>query len=286
MLWKKDLDAAYAIRMPAWGIAAAPLVYRNLVIIQVGGENACLVAFDKRTGEEAWKALDDRASYSAPIIIQQAGRDVLIAWTGDHVAALEPLTGKLHWKHPFQPTRMVINIATPVLEDGRLFVTSFYDGSLLLKLDQDSLAAKAVWRRLGPDEQKTDALHSIMATPVFEGDYIYGVDSYGELRCLEAATGDRVWEDRTATPPNRWSNIHMVRNGDRFWMFNEAGELVIGKLSPQGFQEIDRAKLIDPTREQLRRRDGVCWAHPAYADRHVFARNDEELICTSLAAQE
>lgn len=78
----------------------------------------------------------------------------------------------------------------------------------------------------------------------------------------------------------------MVRNGDRIWMFNEAGELVIGKLSPQGFEEIDRAKLIDPTREQLRRRDGVCWAHPAYADRHVFARNDEELVCASLAADE
>ena len=286
VLWKKDLDELYSIRMPDWGIAAAPLVYRDLLVVQAGGENACLVAFNKRTGEQVWTALDDRASYAAPIIIQQAGRDVLIAWTGDHVAALEPLTGKVLWQHPFRPTRMVINIATPVVDGSRLFVTSFYDGSLVLKLDEDKLAAKAVWRRLGPDEQKTDALHSIMAKPLLEGDYIYGVDSYGELRCLEMATGDRVWEDRTATPRNRWSNIHMVRNGDRIWMFNEAGELVIGKLSPQGFEEIDRAKLIDPTREQLRRRDGVCWAHPAYADRHVFARNDQELVCASLAADE
>ena len=74
----------------------------------------------------------------------------------------------------------------------------------------------------------------------------------------------------------------MVRNGDKIWMFNERGELIISRLSPKGFEEISRAKLLDPTLEQLRRRDGVCWAHPAYANRHVFARNDKEIVCASL----
>jgi hypothetical protein len=68
-------------------------------------------------------------------------------------------------------------------------------------------------------------------------------------------------------------------------MFNERGELLIGRLSPQGFQEISRAKLLEPTREQLRMRGGVCWSHPAYANKHIFARNDKELVCASLAAQ-
>jgi outer membrane protein assembly factor BamB len=117
------------------------------------------------------------------------------------------------------------------------------------------------------------------------GDYVYGVDSYGELRCLDARTGDRVWEDLTATPKARWSNIHIVRNGPRYWMFNERGELLIGELSPKGFREISRAKLIEPTTEQLAQRGGVCWSHPAYAGRCVFARNDRELVCASLAAE-
>jgi hypothetical protein len=117
------------------------------------------------------------------------------------------------------------------------------------------------------------------------GDYIYGDDSYGELRCLDAKTGDRIWEDQTATPRERWSNIHFVRNGERIWMFNERGELIVSKLSPKGFEEIDRATLISPTTEQLRRRDGVTWAHPAFANRSVFARNDKELVCASLAAE-
>ncbi|MCL6503406.1 MAG: PQQ-binding-like beta-propeller repeat protein [Pirellulales bacterium] len=285
VVWQHDLNREYRIRMPIWGIAASPLVEGGLVIVQIGGEGACLVAFDQHTGEERWRALDDEASYSAPIVIQQAGQRVLVCWTGDNVAGLDPATGRVYWKHPFQPTRMVIAIATPVVDRNRLFVTSFYDGSLMLRLADDRPAVDLLWRRLGPDEQHTDALHSIISTPLLLGEHVYGVDSYGELRCLDAQTGDRIWESLEATPRARWSNIHMVRNGDNIWMFNERGELIIARLSPQGYHEISRAKLIEPTREQLNQRGGVCWAHPAYASRHVFVRNDQELRCVSLEAR-
>ncbi|MFP6694029.1 MAG: PQQ-binding-like beta-propeller repeat protein [Pirellulales bacterium] len=290
VLWKHDLNTEYKIsksrRMPIWGITSAPLVDGNLVILQIGGtDGACLVAFDKKTGKEQWRALDDKASYSAPIVIQQAGQPVLLCWTGDHLAGLNPQTGDVHWKHAFAANRMVINVPTPVVSANRIFLTSFYDGSEMLRLDADQLAVNRVWRRRGKSEKETDALHSMISTPVMLGDHVYGVDSYGELRCLDAATGDRVWEDLTATPKARWSNIHMVRNGDRIFMFNERGELLIGKLSPGGFQKISRAKLLAPTTDQLRRRDGVCWAHPAYAYKHVFARSDKELVCANLAAE-
>ena len=75
----------------------------------------------------------------------------------------------------------------------------------------------------------------------------------------------------------------MVRNGQRMFLFNERGELIIARLSRQGYQEISRAKLIEPTTDQLRQRGGVCWAHPAYANRHVYIRNDQELLSASLA---
>ncbi len=68
------------------------------------------------------------------------------------------------------------------------------------------------------------------------------------------------------------------------WMFNERGELLIGELSPEGFHEISRAKLLEPTKEQLPQRNGVCWSHPAYAGKHIYVRNDRELVCASLAA--
>ena len=85
-------------------------------------------------------------------------------------------------------------------------------------------------------------------------------------------------------PKERWATIHVVEHGDNTWMLNDRGDLIIARLTPQGYQEISRAHLIAPTKDQLNRGDGVVWSHPAFAYKHVFARNDEELICASLAA--
>ncbi|MCA9418286.1 MAG: PQQ-binding-like beta-propeller repeat protein, partial [Candidatus Omnitrophica bacterium] len=247
-LFAKDLQTEYEIEMPIWGIAASPLIYKDSVILMIGGaDGACLISLDKKTGEERWRALDEKPSYSSPILIEQAGEPVLVAWTGESLSGLNPDNGEVHWSHPFKPSRMVLNVATPVFDANRVFVSAFYDGSLLLKLTPDTLTAEKVWRRKGINERNTDSLHCIISTPILEGDYIYGVDSYGELRCLEAGTGDRIWEDLTAVSNVRWGNIHFVRNGDRWFMFNEHGELIIGKLSPDGFTEIDRTSVLNAT---------------------------------------
>lgn len=286
VVWSHDCNREYSIRMPEWGIAGAPLVVGGVVIVHIGGSNgACIVAFDKQTGKEVWRALEDRAQYTPPTLIEQAGKQVVVCWTGDSVAGLSPTTGELFWRVPLKPRNMPIGIATPIIDRDRLFVTSFYDGALMLRLKSDEVGVEQLWRRVGSSEQKTDALQSIISTPVFQDDHIYGVDSYGELRCINATTGDRVWEDLSATPKIRWGTIHFVRQGDRWWMFNERGELIIAKLSPRGFEPLSRAKLIDPTTDQLPRRDGVCWSHPAYANRHIFIRNDRELLSASLAAE-
>jgi outer membrane protein assembly factor BamB len=285
VLWQKNLDEQYAIRLPQWGISAAPLIHKNLVVLHIGGEGACIVALNKHTGEEAWRALTDRAQYSAPIVVQQGGQPVIVCRTGDSVAGLNAETGAVLWRYEWKPRNMPIGVATPVVEGDRVFFTSFYDGSLLLRLFANQPQIEKLWQIVGRDEKNTDALHSIISTPVFEGGYIYGVDSYGELRCLDAADGRRVWENKTAVPTARWSTIHFVKNADRHFLFNERGELIIAKLSPQGYQEISRAKLLEPTEEQLRQRGGVCWSHPGFANRHIFARNDKELVCASLAAE-
>lgn len=282
--WEKDLNAEYKIEMPIWGIAGSPLIVEDLIILHIGGKGACIVALDRLTGKEAWKALNDRGQYTTPVLAEQAGQKVAICWTGDSVAGLAVKDGHVLWRYPWKPRNMPIGVATPVVNQNRVFCTSFYDGSLLLNLGQDKPTAEKVWQIIGQNERNTDALHSIISTPVFEGDYIYGVDSYGELRCLDARNGDRLWEDLSATPKARWSTIHFVKNGDRYFLFNERGELLIGKLSPQGFTEISRAQLIEPTTDQLNQRGGVTWSHPAFANKHVFARNDKELVCGNLAA--
>jgi outer membrane protein assembly factor BamB len=225
------------------------------------------------------------AARFSPMVVQQAGQPVVVCWTGDSVAGLAAATGQVLWRYKWKPRNMPIGVATPVNENDRVFFTSFYDGSLLLRLLADKPAVEKVWQIAGRDEKNTDALHSIISTPVFEKGHIYGVDSYGELRCLDAADGRRLWENKTATPPARWSTIHFVKNSDRYFLFNERGELIIARLSPQGYDEISRAKLLEPTLDQLPQRGGVCWSHPAFANKHIFARNDKELVCASLAAE-
>lgn len=286
LLWKKDPVADFQVRRPTWGVAAAPLVEGDLVILQIGGEDgACVVALDKRTGRRRWAALDDKPSYSAPICVDQTGRRVVVCWTGTRVVGLDAQSGELYWQHEVGFRRWVIGIATPVWYKDRVFISAVDKGSLMLRLLPDDPQIEKVWWRHGPDEFRTDSLQSLMCTPYLADGYVYGVNYSGLMRCVDAETGDRVWEDATATSQVRWGTLHMVRNGEKVWIFNDRGELIISRLSPQGFQEISRAELIGPTTGQLRRRDGVTWSHPAFAYRHVFARNDEELVCASLAAK-
>ena len=101
-----------------------------------------------------------------------------------------------------------------------------------------------------------DGIHSTISTPLWLGDHIYGIDSYGMLRCLRADTGDRVWADSTAVRLARWSTAHLIpqRGTDRIWILNEEGELLLARLSPQGFEVISRTHIIEPTTDQLNRR--------------------------------
>ena len=283
LLWKKDLNAEYNIRMPIWSIAATPLVRGGIIFLHIGGkDNACVLALNAETGKELWRNLDDKASYSAPVMIRRDGKDILIVWTANNLAALDPVSGKVHWKIPFT-VQMGMGISTPVVHGDYIFVSAFYSGALLAKIDSKGLNAEKVWLRAGESENRTDALHCVINTAVIKDGFIYGIDSYGEMRCIELKTGNRVWENLSAVKKDRWANIHFITHGDNTWMFNEHGELLITKLSPEGFREISRSKLIEPTTGQLNRRGtGVTWSHPAFAGKYVFARNDKELVCADL----
>ncbi len=289
--WEIDLNQEYSIqsrdrqknRMPIWGMSCSPIVHESKVVLQIGAKEAGVVALDIRSGKEVWTSTTDRGQYSSPVLTKQGEHDVLVCWTGESVTGLSPNDGKVFWTVPWKPTRMPIGCASPLIHKNFVFCTSFYDGAMLIKLGDQEPVAEKVWHKAGPNERQTEALQSIISTPVWIADHIYGVDSYGELRCLEAATGKRVWEDTTAVPRSRWSTIHFVQNGPDTWMFNERGELIIGRLDPNGFHEKSRCQIIAPTKQQLNRRGGVCWSHPAFAMKCVFARNDKELVCVDLS---
>jgi outer membrane protein assembly factor BamB len=289
----KDYDA----RVPLWGFSAHPLIDGDNLICLVG-RNPVVVAFDKNTGKEKWKALELESAeigYCPPMIFTLAGKRQLVVWHPESVNGLDPATGKRLWTYAWE-IKANLTIPTPRQAGDKLFLTAFYSGCRLLEVSgaADKLAVNEVWRSKGRSEQPrdTDKLHAIMSTPFIQGDHIYGVCSYGELRCLTLKDGVRVWSDLKAASdgknPVRWANAFLVPQGDRVFLFNEKGDLIIARLTPQGYEEIDRAHLLDATGKLgggLSSPRKVVWSHPAFAGKAVFARNDKEIVAVSLAAE-
>jgi len=285
VIWSKDYVRDFAARIPTWGFASAPLLDGERLIALAGGANgAMVIAFQKDTGKEIWRALPQQdMGYAPPVIIEAGGTRQLIVWLPERVVSLDPRTGEVLWQEPFLSPQG-LTVMTPVLDGTRLFVSTFYNGSLMLDLVRDRPGAKALWRGRSTSEMEpeTDGLHALMATPILRDGHVYGVCSYGALRCLDAKTGERIWATHAATGQGRWWNTFLIPNEDRVFLPNEQGELIIAQLSPEGYRERSRAKLLEPTNRALARR--VVWSHPAFAYRHVFARNDAEIVCASLAA--
>jgi outer membrane protein assembly factor BamB len=284
LIWSHDIKQEYGVKSPGWGFAGSPLLDGNRLICIARGAGTTVLAFDKDTGKELWRALTAaEPGYSSPAMIEAGGKRQLIVFHSEAVNSLDPQNGRLYWSVPFK-SNMGLGVATPRKLGDRLFVTSFFDGAMMLHLDPGQPAASTAWRTEKPGERDTTHLNAIICTPFLEDGYIYGVCSYGQLRCLKADTGQRVWETFQATTsggPVRWANAFLIKNAGRFFLFNENGDLIIARLSPAGYQEISRAHLLEPTNKDCGR--PVVWTHPAFANRCCFARNDQEIICADLA---
>ncbi len=284
LLWQHHFPTDYGVPTQTWGVASSPLIEGDHLICQVGGTGHSVVAFDKRTGRELWRALDAKEpGYSSPVLIWAGGARQLIVWDVAAISSLNPKNGAVYWSEPF-PTKLGHAIATPRFADHRLFITSFFDGSLMLRMDERRPGASTVWKIKGRNENNPESLHGLLGTPFLEGDYLYGVCGYGELRCLKAATGERVWETLAPTTRDskrvRWASAFLVKHADRFFIWNELGQLILARLLPSGYEEISREQLLEPTGMAGGR--AVVWSAPSFANGHVLLRNDRELIRVDL----
>lgn len=291
VIWTKNLVKEYDAGVPVWGFAAHLLVEGDTVISLVA-KKPVVVAFDKNTGKEKWRALEienAEIGYCPPTLLTLGGKRQLIIWHPEAVNGLEPASGKLLWSYPWT-IRSNLSVSTPrAVGKDQLFLTAFYNGSRLLEVKADQV--KEVWRSKGRDEKDTQAIHSIMPTPFIEGTTAYGVCSYGQLRAIDLqAGGKRLWEDLTATgamQPQRWANAFLTPHGERYFLFNEKGDLIIARLTPKGYTQRDKAHLIDPTSQLAGGLTGprkVVWSHPAYANKTIYVRNDKEIAAFYLGS--
>ena len=277
VVWSRDLKKDFGTKAALWGYAAHPLIDGNKLLCVVGGEGSHVVAFDKTTGKEIWKTLtSSEQGYSPPTIIEHAGVRQLILCRPNAVSSVNPEDGKEYWSIPYEASNGSI-IMSPVLAGNYLYAAGYSNRSLMMELDPAKPAVKELWR------DKQNIICPVNVQPFLDGDVLYGFDQKGVMRAISIPEGKRLWEtsDPIGKRPAGSETAFIVQHEDHYFMFNELGELLIAKLSPEGYSEIDRAKVIEQTNNAFGRE--VVWSMPAFANKHAYIRNDKEIICVDLA---
>jgi outer membrane protein assembly factor BamB len=281
VLWTKDFKQDYQAPTPIWGFCGHPLVVEDTVYALVGGEGSVAVAFNAETGEEKWRALSAKdQGYCPPTLIEAGGVRQLLVWHAESLNSLNPQTGESYWSVPLEPD-FGMSICVPRLEGDLLFASGIRNVGAVLRLATDRPAADVLWRG-----DTTTGVYCANSTPVIDGGVVYGTDcNSGGLRAVELESGERLWETFEPTTGDRRAShgtAFLVQHQDLYYLFNEKGDLIQARLSRDGYQELGRFHVLDPTNEAFGR--PVVWSHPAFANRCLFARNDRELVCVSLAA--
>ncbi|HET6327979.1 MAG TPA: PQQ-binding-like beta-propeller repeat protein [Planctomycetaceae bacterium] len=268
--WSANLVSDFDGRMPTWGYAASPLIFRDTVIVHPGSAHgSSVVALNRRTGKKVWGSLSDEATYATPMLIEQGGREQLVCWTPSHIRGLDATNGEPLWEIPYEVTYGV-SIATPVYHSGIVFVSGYWAGAKAIRLDASGRKASLAW-----EDERT--LRGLMSQPLCRDGFGYLLDKNFGLTCFEIATGNKRWVDGhrvTARDTNPQATLVWIGDGDRVLILNAAGELILAKLDPKTYTELARSKVIENT-----------WAHPAYAGNCVYARDDHELVCRELPVE-
>jgi len=271
LCWQYDARREWGAVVPEWGFAASPVIWKDLVILHVAAQpDGCLLALDCRTGREVWRSGADPAGYATPIIIPRGSGSQLVAWTPQHVLGLDPDSGLMQWQIPY-PVTYGVSIATPIHAEGMIFVSGYWEGAKAIDLGDAPQQAALRWE----DDKK---LRGLMSQPLYREGHVYLLDKGLGLTCFELATGRKLWDDRhRMTPRDRNPQATLVWTGheDQVLVLNANGELILARFAPTGYAELARTSLVGPT-----------WVHPAYAGRHVYARDAERVLCAELPTVE
>ncbi|MFO0536163.1 MAG: PQQ-binding-like beta-propeller repeat protein [Planctomyces sp.] len=280
VVWSHDLKKEYSTTAPLWGYAAHPLIDGDNLLTLAGGEGTHIVALNRLTGQEVWRSTSSGAQgqgYCPPTIINHGGVRQLIMYKPDAVVSLDPATGKQYWSLPYEASNGSI-IMSPVLSGNYLYAAGYSNKSLMMELDPARPAARELWR------DKSNIICPVNVQPFLDKEVLYGFDQKGVLRALTIPDGKRLWEtsDAIGKRPAGSETAFIERQGSRYVLFNELGELLLAELTAEGYREIDRAKVIEPSNFAFGRE--VVWSMPAFANRHVYLRNDNQIICVDFAA--
>jgi outer membrane protein assembly factor BamB len=245
-----------------FGIVCSPLVEGEAVILNVGGQGAGVVAFDKASGKVLWKATEAEAGYSSPMAASIGGKRYVLSLTRAGLAGMAA-NGKLLFEYPFRSKNNAsVNAATPVVVGDQIFLSASYGtGAALLTFDE--AGPKEIWAN-------DQSLSAHYATPVYRDGYLYGFDGRQEskcnFRCIEMKSGKVMWNEA------EFGAGTVILAGDDLLILHEGGELIRAAASPAGFKVKDRAQILG---REVR-------AYAALAGGLYFARDKGKVVCVDL----
>jgi len=193
VVWSHDLWREYGGTRTERGYTCSPLVYKNSVIVIVGGVGQSLMSFDLRTGSVVWKKQSFRLSFSTPALINVDGQDQLAMAFANDVVGLDPNSGEMLWRHPQRCGGF--SITPPVWgADNILFLSTAYEcGSRALQLRQSGgkTTVKELWA--------SSRIRVHHGTIIRLGDLVFGssgTSGPAPLTAVNVKTGGVVWQDR------------------------------------------------------------------------------------------
>jgi len=268
LLWEHDLPVEFGRRKRAeeYGYSNSPLPYKNTIIVQVGGDNHSVVAFDPDKGSIIWKGESGGVSYAPATLTKLAGQDQFIYFAPEGVVGLDPSSGRVLWRSDIEFNNG--NHLTPIVkcDDHHIWVASqFLSGGarlLALKRRDGTIEAEQVWF-----DKKLRASHW---TSIPIGDYIYG--SIGDnnasfLTAFDWKTGKVAWRERG------FHKAQCLYADGKLILRDENGQLALVKVSPGGPKVLAQAKVTE----------AVSWTLPTLVATKLYVRDRKHILAIDLA---
>ncbi len=254
-VWKANVES-FGARKPFHGFTTSPVVAKDVVVVQLGGEKGKSIAgLDIGTGKLKWTVGDDMVSYQSPVLIQSSGRQLVLAVNAKKLFVIDPATGTvvLEYEHGGDDAADVMVPA--LLDEDRVLLRNKWDSSDLIRLvnrADGKLSVEKIWTK--------GVFKNSLCVPVYHKGYLYGYNGR-VLTGVDASTGEVEWRSRSVG--DGW----VLLVNDQLVIQTKMGSLHVGPASPGGWKETARVDLFKD----------VSWTHPSFAGGTIFTRSQKEL---------